>query len=250
MSGHSKWNSIKRQKEKNDQAKGKVFSRHAREIMVAARDGGSNVELNPRLRICVQRAKGDGMPSDNIDRAIKKGTGELEGEKYEEITYEGYGPHGVALLIDVMTDNRNRSVGEIRAAFNKLGGSLGESGCVRHQFTLTGVITLDAAGLDEDQVLEIAIEAGADDMRNNGDSFEILTAPEALTSVVKAVEAAGLKLSDFEVTQVPQITVKLDEHSARQVLRVVDALDDLEDVQKVHANFDLDEDVLAALSAD
>ncbi len=250
MSGHSKWHSIKRQKEKNDQAKGKVFSRHAREIMVAARDGGGNPELNPRLRLCVQRAKSDGMPSDNIERAIKKGTGELEGEKYEEITYEGYGPHGVALMIDVMTDNRNRTVGEIRATFNKLGGSLGESGCVRHQFVTKGVIELDSAGLEEDQVLEIAIDAGAEDLKAAGEAFEITTAPDDLTMVVKALEAAGLKPSDFEVTRLPQVTVKLDEHGAKQLLRLVDTLDELEDVQKVHANFDIDEAVLEALSAD
>ncbi len=249
MSGHSKWATIKRKKEKNDQARGKTFSRHAREIMVAARDGGGNAEMNARLRICIQKAKSDGMPADNIDRAIKKGTGELEGEKYEEITYEGYGPHGVALMIDVMTDNRNRAVGEIRAAFNKCNGSLGESGCVGFQFETKGLITIDRAGRDEDEVLEAALEAGAEDLRSSDEAFEVITAPTELMAVVQGLEQAGLTATDFELTRLPQSTVALDEHQARQLLRLVDLLDDIDDVQKVHANFDIDEQVLEALGA-
>ena len=249
MSGHSKWASIKRQKGKNDHARGKVFSRHAREIMVAARDGGGNPETNSKLRMCVQRAKSDGMALDNIERAIKKGSGELEGDKLEEQTYEGYGPHGVALMIDTMSDNKNRTVGELRAVFNKLGGNLGESGCVGYQFESKGVIQIDRGDYDEDTMLELALEAGAEDLRTETDAFEILTAPTELYAVVEALEAAGVKPTDFELTRLAINTIQLDEQQARQVLRLVDAIEDLDDIQKVHANFDIDEQVLEAMSA-
>lgn len=249
MSGHSKWASIKRKKEKNDQAKGKVFSRHAREITVAARDGGGNPDLNPRLRLAVQKAKSDAMPADNIERAIKKGTGELEGEQYEDVTYEGYGPGGIALMIDTLTDNRNRTVGEIRAVFNKLGGNLGESGCVGYQFATKGVIQLDRGDLDEDDVLMAVLDAGAEDLKAEDAIFEITCAPTDLNAVVEALEAAGMPPADYEVTRVPQTTVAVDADQARKLLRLVDALDDLDDVQKVHGNFDIDEGVLEELSA-
>ncbi len=250
MSGHSEWNSIKRKKEKNDQARGKVFSRHAREIMIAARDGGGTIELNARLRLCVQKAKSDGMPADNIDRAIKKGSGELEGEKLEEVTYEGYGPHGVALMIDALTDNRNRTVGELRAVFNKCGGNLGEPGCVAFQFETKGLIQLDRGEIDEDELFEAVLEAGAEDLSANEATFEVTTAPTELMKVVEALESAGYTPTDFELNRIPQSTVPLDEHQARQVLRLLDALDDLDDVQKVNANFDIDEQVLEAVSGD
>ncbi|MCC7491125.1 MAG: YebC/PmpR family DNA-binding transcriptional regulator [Fimbriimonadaceae bacterium] len=249
MSGHSKWATIKRKKEKNDHARGKVFSRHAREIMVAARDGGGNAEMNARLRLCIQKARGDGMPSENIERAIKKGTGELEGEKYEELVYEGYGPHGVAIMIDAMTDNRNRTVGEIRAAFNKCNGSLGESGCVSYQFETKGVIRVEAGGRDEDAMLEVALEAGAEDLRSDADGFQVVTGPTDLMAVVATLEGAGLKVLEAELAREAQSSIALDEHQARQVLRLIDLLDDIDDVQQVHGNFDIDEKVLEAISA-
>ncbi len=249
MSGHSKWASIKRKKEKNDQAKGKVFSRHARELTVAARDGGGNPDTNARLRLVMTKAKSDGMPAENIDRAIKKGTGELEGEQYDDVTYEGYGPGGIALMIDTLTDNRNRTVGEIRAVFNKLGGNLGESGCVGYQFATKGVIQIERGDLDEDEVLLVALEAGAEDLKADDASFEITCAPTDLDAVVKTLEAAGMPPLDFEVTRVPHTTVSVDVEQARKLLRLVDALDDLDDVQRVHGNFDIDESVLETLSA-
>jgi YebC/PmpR family DNA-binding regulatory protein len=247
MSGHSKWATIKRAKAKNDQAKGKVFSRHAREIMSAARVGGGDPTTNPRLRLAMEKARGDGMPNDNVDRAIRKGTGEMEADTAEEIVYEGYGPHGVAVMIDTFTDNRNRTVGELRACFNKHGGSLGESGCVAYQFQTFGVITLDRAGLSEDDLFEIILEAGADDLVTNDDSFEVRCSPEALNAVSAALAAAGVSATDIEVSRLPQHTLALDEHQARQVLRLMDAIEECDDVQKVAANFDIPEEVLASL---
>lgn len=248
MAGHSKWATIRRKKDKNDQARGKIFSRHAREITVAARDGGGNPEHNPRLRLAIQKARSDAMPNDNIERAIKKGTGEVEGEQYEDVTYEGYGPGGVALMIDTLTDNRNRTVGEIRAVFNRLGGNLGESGCVGYQFATMGVIQLERGDLDEDDVLLAALDAGAEDLTTEAEQFEILCAPTDLNAVVEALETAGFSPSDYEVTRVAQTTVDVDADLAPKLLRLVDALDELDDVQKVHGNFEIDDSVMEALS--
>lgn len=250
MSGHSKWASIKRQKGANDQARGKLFSRYAREIIIAARDGGGNPDLNPRLRLVVTKAKKDGMPSDTIERAIKKGTGELAGEHLYEVTYEGYGPFGVAFIIDALTDNKNRTVGEIRSVFNKLGGSLGETGCVAYQFEKKGLVRLERGELDEDAVLMAALEAGADDVRSDSDSFEITCAPEQLNAVVDALVAAGMDPSSYEQVRMATSTIKLDEDQARRILRLLDALDNLDDVQQVNANFDIDEQILEAVGAE
>jgi YebC/PmpR family DNA-binding regulatory protein len=247
MSGHSKWATIKRHKAKIDDAKGKVFSRHAREIMLAAKTGGGDPSTNTRLRLCMDKARGDGMPGENIERAIRKGTGDLAADATEEVVYEGYGPHGVAIMIDAVTDNRNRTVGEIRSAFNKYGGSLGESGCVGYQFQTKGLITLDMAGRSEDEVLEIILDAGADDLITHDTSYEVTCGVEELNTVTTALTAAGMTATDIEVARVPQHTIKLDEAQARQLLRLIDAIEESDDVQKVAANFDIDEEVMAAL---
>lgn len=250
MSGHSKWASIKRQKGANDQARGKLFSRYAREIIVAARDGGGSSDMNPRLRLIITKARKDGMPSDTIDRAIKKGTGELAGEQLVEQTYEGYGPFGVAFIIDALTDNKNRTVGDIRSVFNKLGGSLGETGCVAYQFDKKGIIRLDRGELDEDEVMIAALDAGADDLASDADGFEITCAPEQLNAVVDALAAAGFEPASYEHRRIASSTVKLDDDQARRILRLLDALDNLDDVQQVNANFDIDEKVLEAVGAE
>lgn len=247
MSGHSKWATIKRKKGKNDAARGKVFSRHAREIMVAAKMAGGDPSTNARLRLCIDKARSDGMPKENIDRAIGKGTGELEADASEEICYEGYGPHGVALMIDAVTDNRNRTVGEIRAAFNKHGGSLGETGCVGYQFQTKGVITFDKKGLDEDTVMELVLEAGADDLVTGKDAYEVTCAVEDLNALVQTLQGAGITATDIEVSRLPNSTVPIEEGHVRGLLKLLDALEDCEDVQKVSANFDIDESILEKL---
>lgn len=249
MSGHSKWHEIKRKKAKNDQVRGRLFSRLAREIMVAARLGGGVPENNPRLRMAIENAKSAGMPAENIERAIKKGTGELEGEHLEEVTYEGYAPGGVALMIEVMTGNRNRTVSELRHVFNRLGGSLGESGCVSWLFEKKGMITVDLDTADEDTMLEIALEAGAEDMQVTGDAYEIITTPEDFEAVRQALLERGITPSSAELTLIPQSTVSLDLETARKVLRLMDALEELEDVQKVYANLDIPAEVMAALES-
>lgn len=245
MSGHSKWHEIKRKKAAKDVQKGRIFSRCAREIMVAAREGGGNPDNNPRLRLAIQNARDAGMPGDNIIRAIKKGTGELEGEQLERQTYEGYGPYGVALLIDTLTDNRNRTVAELRRILSRAGGSMGEAGCVAWMFHPKGVIHIPRNGLDEDTVLEIVLEAGAEDMSISDDSFEIITAPEDYENVRQALEEGGIPLSSAEITMLPQTTIQLtEEQQARQILRLMDALEDQEDVQRIYANFDIPEDLM------
>lgn len=250
MSGHSKWASIKRKKGANDQARGRLFSRYAREIIVAARDGGGNPELNPRLRLIIQKAKKDGMPGDTIDRAVKKGSGELGGEQLVEQVYEGYGPYGVAFMIDTLTDNKNRTVGEIRSVFNKLGGSLGETNCVAYQFETKGTVTIDRGAAEEDDVLMVALEAGAEDMTSDDEGFVITCPVEQLGALVDALTAAGMAPAGYETNRIAQQTVPLDEHQARRILKMVDALDSIEDVQQVHANFDIDESVLEAVGAE
>lgn len=250
MSGHSKWSTIKRKKGAADQARGRIFSRHARELMVAAREGGGDPAVNPRLRLAIQRAKADGVPNDTVERAIKKGCGELQAEALEECTYEAYGPHGVAIMIDCLTDNRNRTVGDIRAVFNRLGGSLGASGCVAFQFEKKGVVQLDLGDRDEDSVLEIVLDAGAEDMTVSGTNCEITCAPEHLSDLVQALTDAGLEPSDFQISRVPTSLVPLDRDQARQVLRLLDALEDLDDVERVSANFDIDDSVLEAIGAE
>ncbi|QQS31977.1 MAG: YebC/PmpR family DNA-binding transcriptional regulator [Acidobacteriota bacterium] len=242
MSGHSKWHTIKHKKGALDAKRGKIFTKLIKEITVAARTGGSgDVDSNARLRKAVSDAKGQNMPNDTIDRAIKRGTGELEGASYDEVTYEGYGPNGVAVMVEGLTDNRNRTVAEIRHIFSKNGGNMGESGSVGWMFDKKGYIVVDKAAKSEDELFEIAIEAGAEDMQDDGDVFEIFTAPENFEAVNDAVKAAGIEPQVAEVTMIPQNYIKLEGADAKTMLKLYDALEDNDDVQKVYANFDIDE---------
>ena len=250
MSGHSKWSTIKRKKGKADAARGRMFTKVGREIITAARDGGGDPEMNPRLRTAVAAAKAINMPADNIKRAIQRGTGELPGAQYEEVQYEAYGPAGVALLIQTLTDNRNRTVAEIRHLLSKNGGSLGETGCVGWMFSRQGMIEVDSAGVGEDQLLEIAMEAGATDMSNDDGTFSITTDPENLETVKSALEGKNIAVANAEQAMVPQSTVTLDEKAAEQMLKLMDVLDEHDDVQKVWANFDIDNDILERLSSE
>ena len=249
MSGHSKWATIKHKKAAVDARRGKVFTKLIRELTSAARMGGGDADSNPRLRTAVAAAKTANMPSDTIQRAIKKGTGELPGEVYEEITYEGYGAGGVAILVDVLTDNKNRTVAEIRHLFAKHGGNLGETGCVAWMFARKGVITLNTNQLDEDTLLELVLEAGGDDIKTEADVYEIVTAPEAFEDVRSTLEQKGLTLDIAEITMMPQNTVPVEGKQAEQVLRLMEALDDQDDVRKAHANFDISDEVMAALAS-
>lgn len=243
MSGHSKWATIKRKKAKVDAQRGKVFTRLAKEIIVAARQGGGDPDGNIRLKTAIQRAKEANIPNDNIMRAIQKGTGELGGSNYEEITYEGYGPGGVAVMIEIMTDNRNRTAGEIRYIFSRNGGSLGETGCVAWMFQEKGLIVVEKADneRDEDDLMLLALDSGADDFKADDDSFEITSEPGELQAVREALEKAGVKIALAEVTMVPQSTVKLEGKEAEQMMRLTDTLEEHDDVQDVYANFDIDE---------
>jgi len=249
MSGHSKWATIKHKKAAVDARRGKVFTKLIRELTSAARLGGGDADSNPRLRTAVAAAKTANMPSDTIQRAIKKGTGELPGEVYEEVSYEGYGAGGVAILVDVLTDNKNRTVAEIRHLFAKHGGSLGESGCVAWMFARKGLLTLATSQIDEDELLEAVLEAGGDDVKVESDTYEIVTAPEAFEDVRSALEQRGLTLDVAEITMIPQNTVPVEGKQAEQVLRLMEALDDQDDVRKAHANFDISEEVMAALAS-
>jgi YebC/PmpR family DNA-binding regulatory protein len=242
MSGHSKWHTIKHKKGALDAKRGKLFTRLIKEMTVAARIGGGKVEDNPRLRKVVSEAKAANMPNDTIEKAIKRGTGELEGVNYEEITYEGYGVGGVAILIDAMTDNRNRTVAEFRHLLSKNGGNLGETGSVNWLFDKKGCVIVNKQAKSEEELFEIAIEAGADDVKDNGDNFEILTAPENFDAVLEAVKAAGIEPEAAEVTMIPQNYVKLTGADAKQMLKLYEALDDHDDVQKIYANFDISEE--------
>ena len=246
MSGHSKWHTIKHKKGALDAKRGKIFTKLIKEITVAARTGGSgDVDANARLRKAVSDAKAQNMPNDTIDRAIKRGTGELEGAQYDEVLYEGYGPNGVAVMVEAMTDNRNRTVAEIRHIFSKNGGNMGESGSVGWMFDKKGYIVVDKEAKSEDELFEIAIEAGADDMQDDGDVFEIFTAPDAFESVLDAVKKAGIEPQAAEVSMIPQNYIKLEGQEAKQMLKLYDSLDDNDDVQKVYANFDIDESEMA-----
>jgi YebC/PmpR family DNA-binding regulatory protein len=250
MAGHSKWKNIRLHKGKADAARAKVFARLSREITIAAKAGGGNPDSNPRLRLAVSKAKENSMPADNIKRAIQKGTGELAGENYEEVTYEGYGPGGVAVLVEAATDNKNRTVGDLRSFFSKNGGSLGENGSVAWQFSRKGIIEVPVEGdWDEDIVLEAALEAGADDLERQDDTFEITTPPDALEAVRAALEARGIKVESAEVEMVPSTTVQIEGENARRMLKLMDALEDHDDVQKVAANFDIAADILQEQNA-
>ena len=242
MSGHSKWHTIKHKKGALDAKRGKIFTKLIKEITVAARTGGSgDVDQNARLRKVVNDAKGMNMPNDTIDRAIKRGTGELEGVNYEEITYEGYGIGGVAVLVETMTDNRNRTVAEIRHLFSKNGGNLGEAGSVAWMFDKKGLIIVDKSAKSEDELFELALEAGADDMQDDGDVFEIYTSPDAFNDVHEALQKAGIEMQSAEVSMIPQNYIKLEGDDAKKMLKLYEALDDNDDVQHLYANFDIDE---------
>jgi len=242
MSGHSKWHTIKHKKGALDAKRGKIFTKLIKEITVAARTGGSgDVEANARLRKAVNDAKAQNMPNDTIDRAIKRGTGELEGVNYEEITYEGYGIGGVAVLIETLTDNRNRTVAEIRHLFSKNGGNLGESGSVAWIFDKKGYIVVDKSAKSEEELFEIAIEAGADDVQEDGDNFEILTVPENFEAVHEAIKKAGIEPEGAEVSMIPQNYIALTGDDAKKMLKLYEAIEDHDDVQNVYANFDIDE---------
>ena len=249
MSGHSKWSTIKRKKGAADAKRGKAFTKIIKEIMVAARMGGGDVNANPRLRTAVLAAKAENMPRDNIDRAIKKGTGDLEGVNYEEITYEGYGPGGVAMLVEVMTDNKNRTVAEVRHILAKQNGNLGEGGCVSWVFEKKGLISIDKAGVDEDRLMEAALDAGALDIKDSGKEFDVTTSPASFESVKKKLEESGFKSTYAEVTMVPQTTVRITGKEAEQMLKLMEGLEDLDDVQKVYANFDITDEEMERLSA-
>jgi YebC/PmpR family DNA-binding regulatory protein len=249
MSGHSKWSSIKHKKALVDSRRGKAFTKLIRELTSAAKAGGGSPDMNPRLRTAVAAAKSANMPADTIQRAIKKGTGELPGEVYEEITYEGYGAGGVAVLVDVLTDNRNRTVAEIRHLFSKHGGNLGENGCVAWMFGRTGLIILDINQISEDELLELVLEAGGDDVKIENDVYEIRTAPEVFEDVRSALEERQLTLGVAEITMLPQNTVPIEGKQAEQVVRLMEALDDHDDVRKAFANFDIPDAVLAELTA-
>jgi YebC/PmpR family DNA-binding regulatory protein len=249
MSGHSKWSTIKHKKAAKDAKRGKIFTKIIKEITIAARMGGGDINANPRLRTAVANAKGQSMPSDNIERAIKKGTGELEGVNYEETTYEGYGPAGVAIMLSVLTDNKNRTVAEIRNVFGKHGGNLGEAGCVAWMFSKKGMITIDRGSAPEERVFEVALEAGADDIADSDEVFEIATTPERMEDVKAALEGASLPVASAEVTMVPQNTITLRGREAEQVLKLLEALEDHDDVQSVSANVDVPEDEVERLSA-
>ena len=246
MSGHSKWSTIKRKKEATDQRRSAVFARLLRAVEVAAREGGGSIDGNMTLASAVQKARESSVPNDNIERAIKRGTGEIEGARYEEITYEGYAPGGVAVLAEAMTDNRNRTGQEIRHAFTRLGGSLGDPGSTAWMFQRKGVILVEKdSAPDEDSVLEMALEAGADDVSDAESHWEITTDPSAFNQVKGALEAAGMTPASAEVTMAPTLTVPVEGSQARSVLALVEALEDNEDVQAVYANFDIPEEVLA-----
>jgi YebC/PmpR family DNA-binding regulatory protein len=241
MSGHSKWHTIKHKKGALDAKRGKLFTKLIKEITVAARSSGGDPDSNARLRKAITDAKGANMPNDTIDRAVKRGTGELEGVNYEEITYEGYGPGGVAIMVDSMTDNRNRTVAEIRYIFSKNGGNMGASGSVSYLFDKKGYIVVDKTAKSEDELFELVIEAGAEDLRDDVDNFEIITAPENFDAVLSAVRGAGIEPQVAEVEMVPQNYIKLEGQDAKQMLKLMESLEDHEDVQKVSANFDISE---------
>ncbi len=249
MSGHSKWSSIKHKKAIKDARRGKQFTKFIKEITVAARMGGGDINANPRLRTAVLTARENSMPNDNIDRAIKKGTGELEGVHYEEVNYEGYGPGGVAIMASTLTDNRNRTVSELRRIFDKHGGNMGAAGCVAWMFHKRGLITLEKGKADEDRLMEVALDAGADDVADSGDTFEIVAAPESFEAVKAALDAAGIERASAEVTMVPQNTVSLTGKDAEQTMKLLEELDDHDDVQSVASNVDIPQEELERLSA-
>ncbi len=246
MSGHSKWSTIKHKKAANDSKRGKLFSRLIKEITAAARLGGGDVDMNPRLRTAIATAKSSNLPNDNIEKAILRGTGELEGESLEEAVYEGYGPGGVALIIEVITDNRNRTIAAVRHALSKFDGRIGERGCVAWGFDKCGLIVVDADSIDEEELFLVAADAGAEDLTPQEDTIEIITPYEQFDNVVTAIQSTDASIQLAEVSMIPQNTVRLEGKEAERMLRLMVALDELDDVQKVYANFDIPDDILEA----
>ncbi|MEW5908659.1 MAG: YebC/PmpR family DNA-binding transcriptional regulator [Thermodesulfobacteriota bacterium] len=248
MSGHSKWSTIKHKKGAADARRGKVFTKLIKEITVAARMGGSgDINANPRLRVAVLAAKAENMPKENIERAIKKGTGELEGVNYEESIYEGYGPGGAAILVESLSDNKNRAVSDIRHIFSKNGGNLGENGCVAWMFQKKGYFAVNKTGATEERLMEIALEAGAEDVREDNGNFEVISSPEDFDSVKAALEKADISYSGAEVTMLPKTTTNLQGKEAEQMVRLMESLEDCDDVQKVHTNADIPESIMGSV---
>lgn len=248
MSGHSKWASIKHKKGAIDAKRGKVFTRLIKEISVAARMGGGDSVGNPRLRQAILAARAENMPKDNIERAIKKGTGELEGMSFEEVSYEAYGPGGVAVLIDCLTDNKNRTVADLKYIFDRHGGNIGSPGCVSWIFEKKGVIAFDKSKIEEEKLLEVALDAGAEDVSQSGDQFEVVMKPNDFEKIKKAFDSLGLKYSLAEISMIPQNTVHLEGKKAEQMLNLMEVLEDNEDINHVYANFDIPDEVLEARS--
>ncbi|RMF92092.1 MAG: YebC/PmpR family DNA-binding transcriptional regulator [Candidatus Schekmanbacteria bacterium] len=247
MSGHSKWSTIKHKKSKEDAKRGKLFTKLQKEIMVAARLGGGDPEANPRLRTAIAAARSANMPNDNIQRAIKRGTGELPGVTYEQAEYEGYGPGGIAVLVECLSDNKNRTVAELRNLFSKHGGNIGEAGCVSWMFEKKGLIHVEKSKADEEALMEKVIEAGAEDMKTEDDIYEIVTDLESFESVKKALNDASIPMQYAEITMVPKNTVKVDGDKALKVLKLMDVLEDHDDVQHVYSNFDIPDEVMKNL---
>ncbi len=245
MSGHSKWATTKRKKAAIDAKKGKIFTKITKEIAVAAKIGGGDPDGNARLRTAILKAKESNMPSDNIKKAVMKGTGELPGVSYEETTYEGYGPNGVAILIEIMTDNKNRTVAEIRKTFTRHGGNMGEAGCVSWMFHKKGYIVVERSRADEDRLMSLALDAGAEDMKSDNNNFEIVTMPKDFEKVRDILKQNNIEMSVSEITMVPQSHIKLDGKEAEQMLKLMEELEDHDDVQNVYANFDIPEEIMA-----
>jgi len=248
MSGHSKWSSIKHKKGAADAKRGKIFTKLIREIMVAAKEGGGDPVGNARLRNAILAAKAENMPKDNITRAIKKGTGELEGANYEETLCEGYGPSGVAILVDILTDNKNRTMAEVRHAFTRCNGNIGSTGCVAWMFDKKGLFSFEKGKVDEEKLMEVALDAGAQDINDEESTVEVLTDPKDFEKVKEALDKHELTYAFAKVTMIPQNTVKLNEKEAEQNLKLVETLEDLDDVQNVHANFDIPDEILEKIS--
>jgi YebC/PmpR family DNA-binding regulatory protein len=249
MSGHSKWHNIRLRKGKQDAERGKLFTRLSREIIVAAREGGGAIDGNSRLRMAVEKARESSMPMDNIKRAIERGVGGGQGASYDEVTYEGYAPGGVAVMVAAMTDNKNRTVAEIRSAFNRGGGSLGETGCVGWMFDPRGVIMVPREGADEEALMLAALEAGAEDVRTEDGAFEVISQPEDMQKVAGALRSAGIEPASTEYTMLPKSTVSVEGKHAEQVLRLMDTLEELDDVQQIYSNFDIPDRVLETMAA-
>ena len=245
MSGHSKWSTIKRKKGAADAKRGKIFTKLIRELSTAARLGGPDLDANPRLRLVVDKAKSHNMPKDNISRAIAKGAGNTAGEQYEEGVYEGYGPGGVAILCETLSDNKNRTVGEVRHALTKNGGSLGASGCVSYLFEKKGFVTFERSGLDADALMEAALDAGAEDIVEGDEALEVVTTPQAFESLRDALASAGFEPVNAEISMQPSTTVPLEGKDAEMMLRMMDVLDDLDDIQNVYANFEISDEEMA-----